>query len=196
MKPGACTSIRLAAIVLSAWLLAGCEGDGTVGPESASEKLAVSGNPENVTAKRTDYDQRAEEVQEAARDLGLVDPAQEVRLDTASEFHGALSIEQLEIALQDENPAVRQEAVDALLGAPEAFVLSRLNQLSYAMTDPAEAVRESVVAVLGGSSDPRAIALLLAARGDESPIVREEAREALRGFRVYEGEPVENFFAR
>jgi HEAT repeat protein len=51
------------------------------------------------------------------------------------------------------------------------------------MNDPDEAVRESVVEVLRGSEDPRAIALLLKARGDSSVIVREEALEALSELR-------------
>ena len=189
MKPGACARIRLAAIVLPAWLLAGCEGDGTAAPQSVAEyPVAIRSQPVQ-TAPPPEYDQRAEDLREAVRDLGLVDPMQDVRLDVASEALGELSIEQFEIALQDESPEVRQEAIDALLGAPEAVVLSRLAQLRYAMTDPDESVRESVVAVLGVSGDPRVISLLLQARGDESPIVREEAREALAAIKAYQEVP-------
>ena len=184
MKRRSPTTVGLATLALSALLLTGCGGDG-VGPlDSATEDPSI----ENAAAASDSVEARSalrdEQVEAAVRDLGLVDPAQDVRLDAASAEFGALSPEQLNSALLDENPSVRQAAVDALLDEPEAVVLERLTQLTFAMTDPDETVRESVVAVLGTSNDPRTIALLLKARGDESEVVREEAREALAGLRA------------
>jgi len=48
-----------------------------------------------------------------------------------------------------------------------------------ALDDPESSIREAVVEVLAECRDPRAVALLLEARGDASPIVREEAAQAL-----------------
>lgn len=175
-------ALGLATLLLPACLLAGCGGD-PVARDTANGRVPVERGVRVSSPNDQEVDPRVAQVQEAVRDLGLVDPAQDVRLDAASAEFGALSTEQLGVALLDESPAVRQAAIDALLTEPEVVVLKRMEQLRFAMTDPDEAVRESVVAVLSNSSDPRVIALLLDARGDESPVVREDAREALAELR-------------
>ncbi len=177
-------AVRLATMALPVFLLTGCGGDGVDVPDTASGYPVQENASPLVSVVEDEPSRHDEQFQEAVRDLALVDPAQDVRLDVASAEFGLLSTEQLNIALLDENPAVRQTAIDALLGESESVVLERLALLELAMTDPDESVRESVVAVLGGSNDPRAIALLLKARGDESAVVREEAREALAGLRT------------
>ncbi len=176
------TVIRLATcLLMSACLLVGCGGDGGAVADPKASATAAPAPTQN--AEGEDPDLRAQEVAAAIRDLALVDPGQDVRLDAASAAFGRLTTEQLRVALLDENPAVRQEALDALLGEPESAILERLELLRFAMTDPDESVRESAVAVLGGSGDPRVVTLLLRARGDESPVVRAEAREVLADLR-------------
>ena len=140
---------RLAALLLPAWLLVACGGDGSVaGNRTADRPAAVvqagNGADEHLQADAVAPDEVPVEVpgqiDEAVRDLGLVDPTQALRIDVASAEFGTLSAEQLQMALLDGNPSVRQAAVDALLAEPEAVVLARLPQLKYALTDPDETV--------------------------------------------------------
>lgn len=172
---------QLAVFLLSVVFLTGCEGDGMSSPDVRPGELSGQerdGRRQESAAPQQEAPMTAA-VQEAIVDLGLVDPSQAVRLDVASNGYGLLSVEQFSVALIDEAPAVRQAAVDAVIGAPEQILRERLESLKYALTDPDEAVRESVVAALAGLDDPRSIALLLEAQGDSSPLVSEEAREAL-----------------
>ena len=106
---------------------------------------------------------------------------------------GELSVEQFGMALMDFDPAVRQAAIDALVGMPDPVLIPRLEHLEYALSDPDESVRETVVEALRGSEDPRVIALLLQARRDASIIVREEALDALSAIRPETGSADERF---
>jgi hypothetical protein len=113
---------------------------------------------------------------QAVRDLGLVDADRRVRIATASGEAGLLSLEQFRVAILDQNPSVRLAALEGLDLPCEA---TRMPYLKEVLNDPVAAIREAVVERLGACPDPRAIALLLEARGDENPRVREEALEAL-----------------
>lgn len=168
---------RLTALALSALLMAACGGGAD--PESVSAESFES-SADAQTQRAAGWDGvDSDDADAAVLDLGLVDPNRGVRISTASADSGVLSVEQFGSALLDESPSVRQAAVDGIVGSPPEVLLARLPHLKQAFSDLDEGVRESAVEALSGWDDPRAISLLLEARGDASPLVREEAREAL-----------------
>ena len=113
------------------------------------------------------------------RDHGLLDSNPLVRISIAEGDRGSLSAAQLETAMLDQKPTVRRSAVEGLIGLPDSDVVGLFPQLRDALGDSEPSVREAVVEVLAIIDHPKAVALLLEARGDSSRIVREEAAEAL-----------------
>ena len=180
---------RPAALLLPVFLHVACGGEGVPSSRAAEVPDPADGQRRAALPDGRDpgvavLSARADEADLAARQLALVDPARSVRVDAAAAGSGRLTVDQLDTALLDSNPAVRQAALDALIGESPQVLAERLALLRSAINDPDEATRESVVAVLAGWRDPRAVALLLQARSDESAIVREESREALAELRV------------
>ena len=115
----------------------------------------------------------------AVRDHGLMDSDPQVRISIVEGDRGPLTSEQFETAMLDQNATVRRGAVEAMIGLPGSEVRDLFPQLGDALADSEPSVREAVVELLATIHHPKAIALLLQARGDSSRIVREEAAEAL-----------------
>ena len=161
---------------IGAMLIAGCGGSG-LDPEAMPGAALGSNQAEAaVISLRPEQD---DDVDRAVRDLGLVDPDRSVRITTATGASGWLSADQIGSAMLDPSATVRRAAIEGLLGTGSNHVATFIPQLRLALDDPESSVREAVVEVLAECRDPRAVALLLEARGDASPIVREEAAQAL-----------------
>lgn len=105
--------------------------------------------------------------------LALTDPDQGVRINAVDRLRDGKTFA---VALADQDPSVRMEAVEALTVVEPG---TALELLAYALSDPNEAVREAAVETLGQIDGGVAVALLESALQDVNPLVREEAVYAL-----------------
>ena len=86
-------------------------------------------------------------------------------------------IESIATALEDEDPEVREEAVDRLGESEDDLALARLTEVL--LKDKDSDVRESAAEALGEIGDTRATGALIQALRDSDPGVRESAVDAL-----------------
>lgn len=176
--PGAGTIRRALFGLIAAAMIAGCGGSPAAGAAAGGRAAGTGAVAERHEPAALPHPE-AHPADAAVRDLGLTDWDTEVRLETALGLAGVLSADQLQVALSDQSPTVRRAAVESLRHLAGDEMSSRVPRLAEALQDPDEAVREAAVEVLAMAGGPRSVALLLEARGDSSPIVREEAAEAL-----------------